>query len=283
MGAKRAFREFDAESVTSSGTSNEVKQRSPSKRPRIEKKQAVGKKDGDAPRMRTRATASRVPPVSHPVRATATRGKETVLRSSVSARRSTRQVKLAPKSKSKDSDESSDLTSVSDVDYDSEPKPAKEVKKKPVRRFKAASNSKNSERKQSSIPSTPMATAADNAAPRLLAVDDTPMNIPTRTFPAGVPKHAAFALLYRQFPLCGYMDPDPASASSSGVGSVPPPGALPGGHFNAPRSAEDLYTPRFVRGIGRDKAGLCPICYESRERGGAGRADWLSMKFSAFK
>ncbi|KAH8111607.1 hypothetical protein DFH11DRAFT_1512777 [Phellopilus nigrolimitatus] len=73
------------------------------------------------------------------------------------------------------------------------------------------------------------------------------------------------------------MDPQRAQG-----GAVAPPGALPGGHFNAPRCAEDLYTPRFVRGVGRDKAGLCPICYESKARGGAGKAEWLSMKFSAF-
>lgn len=61
---------------------------------------------------------------------------------------------------------------------------------------------------------------------------------------------------------------------------APPPG---GGHFNSPRTVLDLYTPRFVRGVGRDKAGLCPICFEARERGGKNRAEWLSMKFSAFK
>ncbi|THH03405.1 hypothetical protein EW145_g6280 [Phellinidium pouzarii] len=64
--------------------------------------------------------------------------------------------------------------------------------------------------------------------------------------------------------------------------SIAPPAPLPGGHFNVPRSVEDLYTPRFVRGVGRDKAGLCPICYEPKARGGAGKAEWLSMKFSAF-
>ncbi|TDL26719.1 hypothetical protein BD410DRAFT_715454, partial [Rickenella mellea] len=55
-----------------------------------------------------------------------------------------------------------------------------------------------------------------------------------------------------------------------------------GGIFNPARNLLDLYTPRFVKGIGRDKVGLCPICYESRERGGLGKTEWLSMKFSAF-
>jgi len=51
---------------------------------------------------------------------------------------------------------------------------------------------------------------------------------------------------------------------------------------NAPRSAYDLYTPRFTKGIGHDKVGLCPICFESAERGGADRAEWLAMKTSAY-
>ncbi|KAL5513955.1 hypothetical protein ACEPAG_2716 [Sanghuangporus baumii] len=75
-------------------------------------------------------------------------------------------------------------------------------------------------------------------------------------------------------------NPDAAEPSEGASLSLPPPPSS--GHFNPPRSAEDLYTPRFVRGVGRDKMGLCPICYESPERGGAGRAEWLSMKFSAF-
>jgi hypothetical protein len=59
--------------------------------------------------------------------------------------------------------------------------------------------------------------------------------------------------------------------------------AHPGGQYNAPRDALDLYTPRFVRGRGSDKMGMCPICIERPERGGEGRKVWLSMKFSAFK
>ncbi|KLO10389.1 hypothetical protein SCHPADRAFT_832599, partial [Schizopora paradoxa] len=60
------------------------------------------------------------------------------------------------------------------------------------------------------------------------------------------------------------------------------PPSTSGSTFNMPRSALDLYTPRFVKGIGREKCGLCPICYEPKERGGEGRSEWLSMKFSAF-
>ncbi|KAJ7475231.1 hypothetical protein B0H11DRAFT_1866128 [Mycena galericulata] len=56
----------------------------------------------------------------------------------------------------------------------------------------------------------------------------------------------------------------------------------PGGVYNAPRDPFDLYTPRFVKGRGAEKVGLCPICIEAPERGGEGKKVWLSMKFSAF-
>ncbi|KAF8840438.1 hypothetical protein BDN67DRAFT_903536, partial [Paxillus ammoniavirescens] len=56
----------------------------------------------------------------------------------------------------------------------------------------------------------------------------------------------------------------------------------PGGIYNQPRDALDLYTPRFVKGCGTTKVGLCPICIESPSRGGKGESVWLSMKFSAY-
>jgi len=57
----------------------------------------------------------------------------------------------------------------------------------------------------------------------------------------------------------------------------------PGGNYNPPRAPLDLYTPRFVKGRGVEKVGLCPICLESHERGGEKKKLWLAMKFSAFK
>ncbi|KAJ3914983.1 hypothetical protein F5877DRAFT_49419, partial [Lentinula edodes] len=55
-----------------------------------------------------------------------------------------------------------------------------------------------------------------------------------------------------------------------------------GGNYNPPRNAFDLYTPRFVKGKGKDKMGMCPICIEDVERGGEGKKVWLAMKFSAY-
>ncbi|GJJ76983.1 cell cycle checkpoint control protein RAD9A [Entomortierella parvispora] len=45
--------------------------------------------------------------------------------------------------------------------------------------------------------------------------------------------------------------------------------------FNPPRSDDDLYTPRWTKGTGREKVGLCPICMPEREF-------WQKMKCSAY-
>ncbi|KAJ7579683.1 hypothetical protein C8J56DRAFT_796094 [Mycena floridula] len=66
------------------------------------------------------------------------------------------------------------------------------------------------------------------------------------------------------------------------VCSIVPKPKNPGGIPNPPRSALDLYTPRFVQGSGPKKVGLCPICIEPRERGGEGKKVWLAMKTSAY-
>lgn len=59
--------------------------------------------------------------------------------------------------------------------------------------------------------------------------------------------------------------------------------AQPEGIFNTPVRLTDLYTPRWVKGIGRTKQGMCPICAEDTSRGGLGVAVWLAMKQSAYK
>ncbi|KAI0067535.1 hypothetical protein BV25DRAFT_1897100 [Artomyces pyxidatus] len=85
-----------------------------------------------------------------------------------------------------------------------------------------------------------------------------------RTFPADIPQNTAFPLFYRRFPVSDIIE-------HSGV--IP---RMRGATYNPPRSPLDLYTPRFVRGAGRTKVGLCPICAAE------GHILWLSMKFSAF-
>lgn len=52
--------------------------------------------------------------------------------------------------------------------------------------------------------------------------------------------------------------------------------------FNSPSHALDLYTPRYVKGSGSDKVGLCPICIEPISRGGEGTKLFLKTKVSAY-
>ncbi|OBZ72981.1 Meiotic expression up-regulated protein 26 [Grifola frondosa] len=92
-----------------------------------------------------------------------------------------------------------------------------------------------------------------------------------RTFPLSIPVHEEFPLFYRRFPVSSLVQ---ASSFIKKFADATP---------NPPRGVLDLYTPRFVKGKGTSKVGLCPICYENVGRGGEGKKIWLSMKFSAFK
>lgn len=44
----------------------------------------------------------------------------------------------------------------------------------------------------------------------------------------------------------------------------------------------NLYAPKFVKGLGDEKMGLCPICVEGVERGGEGGERWLKLKNSSY-
>ncbi|KAJ2147918.1 hypothetical protein GGH19_001006 [Coemansia sp. RSA 1807] len=45
---------------------------------------------------------------------------------------------------------------------------------------------------------------------------------------------------------------------------------------NLIRTPNDMYTPRWIRGIGREKEGLCPVCFDN------GTLNWRRMKCSAY-
>ncbi|KAA1471012.1 hypothetical protein DENSPDRAFT_892538 [Dentipellis sp. KUC8613] len=98
-----------------------------------------------------------------------------------------------------------------------------------------------------------------------------------RTFPSTITVDSSFSLFYRRFPVSSHFQVGEAVPVLKGKGKGT------GATYNPPRDALDLYTPRFVRGSGREKVGVCPICCESVARGGEGKVLWLSMKFSAFK
>ncbi|KAH7107930.1 hypothetical protein BKA62DRAFT_1098 [Auriculariales sp. MPI-PUGE-AT-0066] len=103
----------------------------------------------------------------------------------------------------------------------------------------------------------------------------------SRTFQPGLEMRSEYPQWYRRFPMISaFKISDPMGDA---VLQTPYRPRMPAGAtYNSPTIVYDLYTPRFTRGSGREKQGLCPLCAELPERGGEGTEYWFSMKISAF-
>ncbi|CCJ30330.1 unnamed protein product [Pneumocystis jirovecii] len=88
----------------------------------------------------------------------------------------------------------------------------------------------------------------------------TPPLISQRSFPENIPIHPDFFRYYLAHPRSTYSNGNPPIQYD----------------------VDDLYNPRYIKGVGINKMGMCPICCESVERGGQGKEVWLKMKISAF-
>ncbi|KAF8699636.1 hypothetical protein RHS03_07066, partial [Rhizoctonia solani] len=106
-----------------------------------------------------------------------------------------------------------------------------------------------------------------------------------RNFPEILPIHEGYPKWYRRFPVSAYFAEGDSvrkfvlgDRAVSGRAAMPSmPGLVPNStaHFN-------LYNPRFVRGSGNGKLGVCPICAEPVWRGGAGKVVLLNTKISQY-
>lgn len=147
-----------------------------------------------------------------------------------------------------------------------------------------------------------------NGAQSSSAVSDASGALVRRTFPESTPVDETYSLFYRRFPVPSHFEPgDPAGEyvlkgkcvydhsdlvvlPSNDLNSCDRKQKAPlsGAQWN-PQSKEseqwspwNLYLPRYVKGRGVDKLGLCPICVEPKSRGGEGCKRFLKMKVSAY-
>lgn len=134
--------------------------------------------------------------------------------------------------------------------------------------------------------------------PRRIRRTAPPVTSPQRLFPPSIEIHPSFPRLYRSFPLSSAFPPDsyvhrhvPLSASALASTSAPvardddgieffEPPRGEGAQWNKSCDPFNLYAARFVKGKLDEKAGACPVCMESVERGGEGEVKWLKVRSS---
>ncbi|PWN50572.1 hypothetical protein IE53DRAFT_88621 [Violaceomyces palustris] len=138
----------------------------------------------------------------------------------------------------------------------------------------------------SSAPDSPSAARIDGA-PEAANTDQLAVltSCERRIFPEGTPIEERFPLFYQRYRVPSSLSPELQSKIFGGrtakdfhpdVFSAASRGRRVLGTFNEPRSPLDLYTPRYIKGQGMTKEGLCPICYES------GQIRFYKTKISAF-
>ncbi|PWN46017.1 hypothetical protein IE81DRAFT_80436 [Ceraceosorus guamensis] len=105
--------------------------------------------------------------------------------------------------------------------------------------------------------------------------------IEMRIFPTSLSIHDGFVGWYRRFPISSALSPAVAEAVYADARSprselydTAKRGCKTFGSQHAEPSPLDLYSPRWVRGVGTTKEGLCPICYE------VGEVRWYKTKIS---
>lgn len=104
-----------------------------------------------------------------------------------------------------------------------------------------------------------------------------------RSFPPEVPIDPHFPRLYRAFYVSSAFGEREMMRSEAERNGILIPKEPPNGVYNSPAHGHlDLYTPRFVKGVGSEKVGLCCICAEPRQRGGEDLQLWLKMKVSSY-
>ncbi|EJT98145.1 hypothetical protein DACRYDRAFT_18225 [Dacryopinax primogenitus] len=126
-------------------------------------------------------------------------------------------------------------------------------------------------------PSSPVPAERDPAI-----FDETGAYI-RRILPPDVPIVEDFSLFYRRWPMSSLFAREDEIGHRAlrqiGMTVKQPQG---GWTYNEPRSVYDLYTPRLVKGMGKDKMAMCPVCIEPISRGGEGKRVAYKTKVSAY-
>ncbi|KAN0060117.1 hypothetical protein ACQY0O_008091 [Thecaphora frezii] len=105
---------------------------------------------------------------------------------------------------------------------------------------------------------------------------------PIRSFPPDFPIHKGFWRFYQRYKVPSSLPDDIRERLLTGADEdaelkeVVKRARKQFAPFNSPRSLLDLYTPRFCKGVGMAKEGLCPLCYED------GTVKFFKTKISAY-